>query len=219
MNHINNEPPATTTVPPAPAAANNDNPGAGNQQNNRTVEEEADDEIEYIMNNIIADKSKNRYLCENVKLVLYFFDTDDHAERLLNEQFREELQNAVDSNTTIAKKNKAKREVVKKWICLVRKDTDNCPILLEDLTFTDVSRYMTSRKKKDSSYLSRSTYDGIRSALAHLYRCAGKEMHETLKKDLKQLMGGIKRAVAKHKKDNGESLIEGKMHRLMMYIT
>ena len=87
MNHINNnnnnnmEPPATATVLPAPAAANDDNP-AGNQQNNHTVEEQADDKIDYIMNNIIVDKLKNRYSCENVKLVLYFFDTEDHAELL-----------------------------------------------------------------------------------------------------------------------------------------
>jgi hypothetical protein len=214
MNHINNNTAATATETATAAATNDDVNPSDNEEENRTAEERADDEIDYIMNNIIADKSKNRYLCENVKLVLYFYETDNAlaGERLLRDELVQDLQNAISAQTTAAKKNKAKRDVVKKWLCLVRKDVDNSPILLEELTFTDVSRYMTSRKKKDSSYLSRSTYDGIRSALAHLYRCAGKEMHESLKKDLKQLMGGIKRTVAKHKKDNGESLIEGKMH-------
>ena len=60
---------------------------------------------------------------------------------------------------------------------------DNCPIVLEKLTFNVFSHYMSTKKsKKSGGYLSATSYGGVRSALAHMYRMSGKTMDREFKK-------------------------------------
>ena len=139
-----------------------------------------------IMDNIIADKSKERYLCENIKMLLFLYESRRGA--LIKAECVRELDNAVGESAKATIKRQ--RAIAKKWISETKKELDNCPIHLDLLNFTDISRYMSSRKRKDAAYLAKSSYNGIWSAMAHLYRCTGKSMQDGLKANLKILMGG-----------------------------
>ena len=54
---------------------------------------------------------------------------------------------------------------------------NNCPIVLEKMTFNVFSHYISTKKsKKYGVYLSATSYCGVRSSLTHLYRMSGKTM-------------------------------------------
>ena len=55
----------------------------------------------------------------------------------------------------------------------------------------------------DELYYSRSTYEGCRTALAHIYRMAGVMMSSELKNQLKHFTGGLKRSIAAEKRETG----------------
>ena len=59
-------------------------------------------------------------------------------------------------------------------------------------------------------YLGKSSYDGIRSSIMHLYRICDTEMDEMFQKCVGQYIAGMKRVVAKEKKETGQKLCEGK---------
>ena len=59
-------------------------------------------------------------------------------------------------------------------------------------------------------YLGKSSYDGIRSSIMHLYRICKVEMDKDFQKSLTTYIAGIKRVVAQEKKMTGQKLSEGK---------
>jgi len=158
----------------APQQMNEQEGERGEARPEQTSKERTDEEITMIMDNIIADKSKERYLCENIKMLMFLFESRRGA--LIKAECVRDLDNAVGG--TEKETIKRQRAIAKKWISETKKELDNCPIHLDRLTFTDISRYMSSRKRKDAAYLAKSSYDGIRSAMAHLYHCAGKSMND-----------------------------------------
>ena len=106
------------------------------------------------------------------------------------------------------------RKVVKESIQEVNKDDNNCPVLMENLTFHIFSRYMSDRKRRRgkgaSNILSTSMYELMRSGLNHLYRSSGTKMDEEFSSNLKIFMAGMKRTVTNKKIERGESVVEGK---------
>lgn len=176
----------------------------------RRIPTSSSTEVENIMNSVVSKNSEYQYDNENVKLLLWICKTNNDAATLLKTEFRTEMQQ-VDSSTGTEKQKEAKRRLVcKKWLKAVKRGGNNSPIILKQMNFGVFSEYLTSRKSKNSTYLSKSTYDGIRSALAHLYRRSGETMCDIMQKDLKQFMGGIKRTVVREKRATGQSLDEGK---------
>lgn len=171
----------------------------------------SNNEVAAIMSNIVAAKSQYKYRNENIIFILWIFN-DSVRDSLLEEELVGEIEEAKASTVgSIHKKKKAMREVIKKRLIeLDDYSCERCPVKLERLNFDVISRYLTSRKKKNSRYLSKPSYDGIRSALCHLYRCSNKTMCPEMEKKLKRFMSGMKRTVAKEKRDAGESLDEGK---------
>ena len=59
-------------------------------------------------------------------------------------------------------------------------------------------------------HLSKSTYEGIRSAIMHLYRICNVDMDDTFQKCMTTYIAGIKRVVAQEKKTTGQKIAEGK---------
>ena len=62
------------------------------------------------------------------------------------------------------------------------------------------------------AYLSTSMYDGMRSALMHLFRTTEQRIDPNLPKLLSRYVKGLKRVVAEDKKKTGQKLTEGKRH-------
>jgi hypothetical protein len=182
-----------------------------NNNQNQPLQLTAHAEIEMILQNVVAPRSRVRYMNENVKLLLWAYDEGDELRgRLLHEDFINDINIGVQNATTAKAKAKTKRVIIKRWYNGIKKNSPNCPLNLDNLTFDDFSTYLTTRKSKTQRYLAKSSYDGIRSALAHMYRLTGKVMKDDLLKNLKEFMGGIKRTAVTEKKESGVSLDEGK---------
>ena len=68
-----------------------------------------------------------------------------------------------------AEGKKAMRAACKYALNAMCRNDDNCPILLEKMTFNIFSHYMSMKESKNSGvYLSATIYGGIRSALTHM---------------------------------------------------
>ena len=104
-----------------------------------------------------------------------------------------------------------------------RRNRNTYPIFLERLTFDIFTSFMNSRKKTikvaiegtdrfedKEGYLCKSMYDGMRSALMHLYRLMEVRMDDSFRKLLHQYVQGLKKVVAENKKATGQKLTEGK---------
>ena len=63
------------------------------------------------------------------------------------------------------------------------KADQNCPILLNKLTFNIFSHYITTWKNKKGYYLSKAGYGQIQRSLKHLYRMSGETMDEEYEKE------------------------------------
>ena len=102
------------------------------------------------------------------------------------------------------------RKECKAAIAATEKGGNNCPIVLQKLTFNIFSHYLATRRTKANKYLSKTSYGGERSALMHLYRLSGETISEDFNKLLREFLSGMKRTATQSKVDNGESLDEGK---------
>ena len=167
-------------------------------------------EVLSIMKRVVSLKSELKYKSENVNLLLWIYDGNDSVKDLLLEEwFRNKLSDAEVGDEG-KKTRPAMRKICKDALDAVNKASDNCPIILPSLTFNIFSHYLTTRRKKNVSYLEKTTYGGIRSALTHLFRMSGQEMSSTMMKKMSQFMSGIQRTIVNDKITRGESLNEGK---------
>ena len=162
-------------------------------------------EVEAILNQVVSSGTKVNYAQHNMDLILWIYESDQWREELLKDWMVEKLVAAEQNG------RRAMRETCKAALKKINRSDDNCPIVIEKLTFNIFSHYMSTKKSKRSGgNLSATGYGGIRSALTHLYRMCGKEMDEEFRKDLSQFMSGMKRHVAAQKRDSGVNLDEGK---------
>lgn len=190
-----------------------------------------DNETEMIMNKIVSDKSAKTYLNQNVKFFTWIFDNEDMRNLLFAPFCITELQAAADTDLRQATEKKRLerkyfREAAQTIILSIRRgNTNTFPIFLDKIDFNIFTMYMNTRKKiiqrrinntdeceEVQAYLSKSMYDGMRSALMHLYRTMGVQPDPALQKLLTQFIQGLKKVVAEDKKKTGQKLSEGKRH-------
>ena len=160
-------------------------------------------EVRSIMRRVVAKNSTEKYNLENVKLLLWLYNAEDLREEVLRDSFVDRLNEASPSLHDM-------RKVCKEALHAVEKGANNCPIMLQKLSFNIFSHYLATRRNRKNKYLSRQSYGSVRSALMHLYRTSGETMDENYKKSLSEFLSGMKRTVAQARLDNGESLDEGK---------
>ena len=109
--------------------------------------------------------------------------------------------------TSEDEQKKAMQATCKYLIKAINRNDDNCPILMEKITFDLFSHYTSMKKiKKSGVYLSATIYEGIRSALTSLYRASGNDMDQLFKKELSYFILVMKRVIASNKKQYGISL-------------
>ena len=85
-----------------------------------------------------------------------------------------------------------------------------CPIDLEKLETDVFLTYLLSVKRSDGSFFSFSCYDGKRSALMHLVSESGAIFDAKKRKELSDMLVGLKKSIAKENKQKGLRTIEGK---------
>ena len=83
-----------------------------------------------IMNNVVENNSKYKYLCENTLLLFWAYRESDN-ENLLDGRFLNDMLTAELTDGTPAKKKKAMREVCKLWLEEAEIfNTSKCPLQL-----------------------------------------------------------------------------------------
>jgi hypothetical protein len=167
-------------------------------------------DVQNVMDMIVADSSKASYNQANVKFLvwLYYYP---NGNTLIKQDVFARLQVAHLRDLALAERNKGEnlRKEAKVAILSTR-TVDSCPINIELITFDIFSQYVVSRRKDDNSYLSKSSYERMRSALMHLYRSCSFAPPRDLSDKLTQLIGGMKRTVARQRQENGDRLETGK---------
>ena len=148
----------------------------------------------------------------NVNLVLHLFDTN--AERHLHHSFIDDAMDADALDSSWGLKENGTQPNLKKLymdrLLKVNKQDDNCPIVLQAVTFNVFSNYLVTKRSKKSHILSKSTYSGLRSALTHLHKISGQEIPAEFQQYMSTFSRGIKRKVTQEKLESGLSLEEGK---------
>jgi len=166
------------------------------------------DTVQAIMNKFVAKKSATKYTNENVSLMLWLFDEDPDEylfDWTLDAAFKAHEEDQESEKTTKSRINL--RGYFKSLLLRITKVDRNCPLILEKVTFSVFSHYLTNRKGK---MLSKSAYGGVRSALMYLHKISGYETPDHFKVDLSQFNRGINRKVAEEKQASSASLEEGK---------
>ena len=131
-------------------------------------------EVCSIMRHIVAKNSTEKYNLKNVKLLLWLYNEEDLREEVLWDSFMDRLNEASSSLRDM-------RKVYKEALHVVEKGANNCPIMLQKLSFNIFLHYLATRRNRKNKYLSRQSYRSVRSALMHLYRTSGETRYNLFK--------------------------------------
>lgn len=191
------------------------------------------DEIEAdtrnVLNSRIASGSRDSYDAANIKLIIWLYDFENGMHRnLLQADLLVKMDAAYEKDeasvTKSGKKSKTRnylRNTCREALhSIVVGDNTTCPIKLEEMSFATIAQYLSTFQKKAKGTesmlrLSTSSYDGARSALAHLYTESGVEqnVNATTKHmwiNFTSYKKGVTRIGVKEKMALGISTEEGK---------
>ena len=125
----------------------------------------------------------------------------------------------MDCGALIAAEEKGKKEMratCKDDLQESKIRNNNCPIVLEKLTFNVFSHYMSTKKsKKSGGYVYANIYGGVQIYLIHLYRMSDKTMDRGFEKELSQFMLGIINVVVANNRLSSTNILDG--NRAMIF--
>ena len=196
---------------------------------------EADTETRQIMQSRVNPSVREKYESQNIKFMLWLFDShNDHRQFLapalleaLPAAHEKDLERRTESGAP-SKKRDHVRDTCRAWLQQVDSQRpDTYPIKLKELTYTVYARYLNTFKKRVKKRdaeggfvlvrLSPSAFDGAISALSHLFTECG--LAKTVSAESKNLWTqlatykqGSRRTAASEKKKLGLSAVEGKKH-------
>ena len=106
-----------------------------------------------IMKRVVEPKSQQKYTNELIRFILWIYDGDEVIrDLLLEEWFTIKLDwTAVEDHGSRSRKVTCK--VCRDAIDFINKASNNCPIILPSLTVNIFAHYLTTQRKKDSTYL------------------------------------------------------------------
>ena len=187
-------------------------------------------DTEAIMKARVAKKTRKGYDGRNIQFMLWLFDSSDEKYRpLLQEILLQDMVEAhqKDSVTYTKKGMLSKARTYVRNVCaaalaaITEGDESTLPVMLENLTFSVISRYLSTFTKKvknsDATVrLTTSAYDGARSALAHLFKESGidQDVNKSTKhlwKNFTAYKKGVRRIGVTEKMAIGVSTAEGKL--------
>ena len=106
---------------------------------------------------------QENYANHNSDLILWIYEKDEWREVLLRDWVVERLINSK------AEGKKAMRATCKDSLKAINRNNNNCPILMDKMTFNIFSNYISMKKgKKSGVYIYATSYGDIHSALTHL---------------------------------------------------
>ncbi len=155
------------------------------------VEEIVDgaEKVWQIMRSVVAPKTALNYCLRNTSFLMYLLDIQNEED--MNGLFEPWFLDVFDG----LDEEERKRKAIKDFVFSMESSLDNCPLVLDCLTFKIFSEFIAS-KKQDGKMMSKSTYEGYKSALRHIYRSSKYEMEAGFEKNLSLFMSGLVRKVS-----------------------
>ena len=98
--------------------------------------------VEAILNQVVFSGTQANYANHNADLILWIYEKDEWREALLRNWMVERLINAE------AEGMKSMRATCKYLLNAININDDNCPTLLEKMTFNLLSHYMSMKKAR-----------------------------------------------------------------------
>lgn len=195
------------------------------------LDQQMDLDTEAIMKARVAKKTRKGYDGCNIQFMLWLFDTaDEKYHHLLQEKLLHDMIEAhrKDLITLTKKGHPSKMRTCVRNVCatalgaIIEGDNTTVPVVLENLSFPVISRYLSTFTKKvkntDATVrLTTSAYDGARSALAHLFKESGvdQDVNESTKhlwKNFTAYKKGVRRIGVTEKMAIGVSTAEENCH-------
>jgi len=174
------------------------------------VPQTLENDVQNVMDMIVSENSKAAYNNANIKFLVWLYHHPDST-RFLKPDVIPSLQMAHLRDLALGADNKGRNmQKAAKLAILSTRSLDSCPIKVDLITFDIFAQYVVSRRRDDNTFLSKSTYEGMRSALMHLFRSCSVAPASDLCDRLTQLIGGMKRTVARQRQENGDRLETGK---------
>ena len=118
--------------------------------------------------------------------------------------------NTKDVEMNLQKSRNNLRSVITELVSKVNDVDQNCPIVLQKISFSLFAEYLTTRKNKDGVLLSKASYGNCRSSLMFLFKQAGQTMDPAENRRLNKYFAGLKNQIAATKHSSGQRLDEGK---------
>ena len=141
------------------------------------------------MRHVVLPKTKEGYLNRNVNLVLWLYDNEAICKEFLKAWMVDAMNTADNLDKALvslqqhqSRKRANLRKHVKEALRVMNKSDDNCPLILEKMSFNIFSHYSSTQKKHNGNYLSSTAYGGLRSALFHVYRMSGTPIPDETRK-------------------------------------
>ena len=96
--------------------------------------------VKAILNQVVSSGTQANYANQNADLILWIYEKDEWRKALLRDWMVERLVN------TKAEGMKAMRATCEDALNAIKRNDDNCPILLKKMTFNLFSHYMSMKK-------------------------------------------------------------------------
>jgi hypothetical protein len=217
-----------------PAATTNTTIEVSNNEQSST---RLSDAVMDILDSRVSGGTKKGYCNSNAQFAVWIYTNLDEnvRERLLAPWLirwmidaKHEATVGINFRSAASKEKKelaAITKVAKKAMMSVNSQDNNCPILLQNLTFRICTEFLVSKHHSTAAaaangdgsaaastkkFKSTSTYEKARSAIVFLHKEANIEMDPEIRQRLCNFMSGLKRKVQDEKKRTGVSLMEGK---------
>eukprot|EP00957_Ditylum_brightwellii_P011057 838417-Ditylum_brightwellii.AAC.1 len=98
--------------------------------------------VRKIMKNVVADKSEEKYINENIMLLLWLYGDESLHNKSLHNMFVDEL-HAVTEAGAGTKRRPKMRNVRKKALSAIQQREDNYPLMLQKMIFNIFLHYLT----------------------------------------------------------------------------
>eukprot|EP00957_Ditylum_brightwellii_P162259 12354769-Ditylum_brightwellii.AAC.1 len=109
------------------------------------------------MKNFVVDKSEEKYTNKNITLMLWLYNDVSLCDELLHDTFVDELHAVAEANAGTKRRPKM-QHVCKKMLSTIQQGEDNCPLMLQKMTFNIFLHYITMQISLKGKLLSQTTY-------------------------------------------------------------
>jgi hypothetical protein len=150
------------------------------------------------MQSIVSDGTLVTYNQEHLKFIIYLYDLD--ADEFIWDEVLDDIHIAhdeVQGNERTKENRRHLRECIRGHLSLMNRFGNNCPIVLQKVSFSVFTKYMLDVRSMDENdnicYMSAATYNLMKSSFVYLFNASGQEMETGLCKELDTFLRALQK--------------------------